>query len=49
MKPTVVVDVPADAPIQCEEVFGPVVTVTPFDAEDEAIRAANDTRSGSTP
>ena len=32
VKPTVVVDVPADAPIQCEEVFGPVVTVTPFDA-----------------
>src|SRR4051794_33930330 len=46
VKPTVVVDVPADAPIQCEEVFGPVVTVTPFDAEDEAIRAANGTPFG---
>ena len=43
MKPTVVVDVPADARIQREEVFGPVVTVTPFDTEDEAIGAANDT------
>jgi len=46
VKPTVVVDVPADAPIQCEEVFGPVVTVTPFDAEDEAIRSANGTPFG---
>ena len=31
MRPTVVVDVPPTAPVQCEEVFGPVVTVTPFD------------------
>ena len=26
--------------------FGPVVTVTPFDTEDEAVRAANDTPFG---
>ena len=48
VKPTVVVDVPADAPIQCEEVFGPVVTVTPFDAEDEAIGPRTARRTGST-
>jgi acyl-CoA reductase-like NAD-dependent aldehyde dehydrogenase len=29
-----------------EEVFGPVVTVTPFDTEDEAIALANDTEYG---
>ena len=29
-----------------EEIFGPVVTITPFSAEDEAIALANDTRYG---
>lgn len=29
-----------------EEIFGPVVTVQPFDSEDEAIALANDTRYG---
>ena len=46
VKPTVVVDAPADSPIQCEEIFGPVVTVTPFDTEAEAVHAANDSRYG---
>jgi aminomuconate-semialdehyde/2-hydroxymuconate-6-semialdehyde dehydrogenase len=46
VRPTVVVDVPADAPLQCDEVFGPVVTVTPFDTEDEAVTAANASRYG---
>lgn len=46
VRPTVVVDVPADAPIQREEVFGPVVTVTPFDSEAEAVGLANDTPYG---
>ena len=32
-----------------EEVFGPVVTVTPFDGEAEAIALANDTSTGSPP
>ena len=35
-EPTVLVDVPADAPIHCEEVFGPVVLIEPFD--DRAAR-----------
>ena len=46
VRPTVVVDVPADAPLQCQEVFGPVVTVTPFDTEAEAVAAANAGRYG---
>ncbi|HSW15605.1 MAG TPA: aldehyde dehydrogenase family protein, partial [Ramlibacter sp.] len=36
--PTVLVDVPADAPIHCEEVFGPVVLVEPFDDEQQAVQ-----------
>jgi acyl-CoA reductase-like NAD-dependent aldehyde dehydrogenase len=40
-QPTVVVDLPIDSPIFNEEVFGPYVTITPFDDEDEAIRIAN--------
>jgi len=39
--PTLITDVDANAEIAREEVFGPVLTVTPFDGEDEAIRFAN--------
>jgi aminomuconate-semialdehyde/2-hydroxymuconate-6-semialdehyde dehydrogenase len=46
VRPTVVVDAAPDSPIQCEEIFGPVVTVTPFDTEDEAVAAANNTVYG---
>jgi aminomuconate-semialdehyde/2-hydroxymuconate-6-semialdehyde dehydrogenase len=46
VRPTVVVDAPADSAIVCEEVFGPVVTVTPFDTEPEAVAAANDSPYG---
>lgn len=45
-EPTVLIDVPADAPIHCEEVFGPVVLVEPFDSEDEAVDQANATHYG---
>ena len=37
--PTVLVDVPADARLRREEIFGPVLTVTPFDGVDEAFAA----------
>jgi acyl-CoA reductase-like NAD-dependent aldehyde dehydrogenase len=37
---------PADAKVVCEEVFGPVVTVTPVDSLDDAIAQANATRYG---
>ncbi len=43
---TVLADVPADARILKEEVFGPVAPVTGFDTEDEAIAAANHTEYG---
>jgi NAD-dependent aldehyde dehydrogenases len=41
--PTVLTEVAADSPLLTEEVFGPVVTIMPFDDLDEAIRAANST------
>jgi acyl-CoA reductase-like NAD-dependent aldehyde dehydrogenase len=46
MAPTVLVDVPADAPIACEEVFGPVLVVHRVADVEEAVRVANDTRFG---
>ena len=46
VRPTVVVDAANDLPIARQEVFGPLVTVTPFDDEDEAIRLANDSDMG---
>ncbi len=44
--PTVITGAPPDARVVREEVFGPVVTVTPFDTEDEAVAAANSSRYG---
>jgi aminomuconate-semialdehyde/2-hydroxymuconate-6-semialdehyde dehydrogenase len=44
--PTVIVDLPVDCRTNREEIFGPVVTITPFDSEDEVIRYANDVEYG---
>ena len=44
--PTVFADVPHDARIFQEEIFGPVVAITPFDTEEEALALANDTKYG---
>jgi len=44
--PTVLVDVPADAAILREEIFGPVAPIVTFTDEAEAIRYANDTEYG---
>jgi succinate-semialdehyde dehydrogenase/glutarate-semialdehyde dehydrogenase len=44
--PTVLTDVPEDAKLMREEIFGPVAPVRSFDDEDEAIAAANDTEYG---
>jgi len=44
--PTVLAPVRPDDPAYTEEVFGPVVTVTPFEDEAEAITIANDTPYG---
>ncbi|MFT3966498.1 MAG: aldehyde dehydrogenase family protein [Sphingobium sp.] len=43
---TVVADVPHDSEIAQHEVFGPVLAVTPFDTEEEAIALANGTDYG---
>ncbi|WP_405373095.1 MULTISPECIES: 5-carboxymethyl-2-hydroxymuconate semialdehyde dehydrogenase [unclassified Microbacterium] len=44
--PTVFADVPPTARIFQEEIFGPVVAITPFDTDDEALALANDTKYG---
>jgi acyl-CoA reductase-like NAD-dependent aldehyde dehydrogenase len=44
--PTVFADVHPDMTIFREEIFGPVLCVTPFDTEDEAIAIADATRYG---
>ena len=43
---TILADVPNSAAIAQNEVFGPVLVVTPFDTEDEAIALANDSEYG---
>jgi acyl-CoA reductase-like NAD-dependent aldehyde dehydrogenase len=43
---TIVADVPNDSEIAQHEVFGPVLAVTPFDSEEEAIALANGTDYG---
>ncbi|KAB1641192.1 5-carboxymethyl-2-hydroxymuconate semialdehyde dehydrogenase [Gulosibacter chungangensis] len=44
--PTVFVDVKPDARIFQEEIFGPVVAITPFDTDEEALELANNTKYG---
>ncbi len=44
--PTVFADVAPDARIFQEEIFGPVVAITPFDTEEEALALANNTKYG---
>ncbi|RRH88240.1 NAD-dependent succinate-semialdehyde dehydrogenase [Mesorhizobium tamadayense] len=44
--PTVLADVPADAALLNEEIFGPVAPIVAFDTEDEVVRMANDTEYG---
>ncbi|MFF2963782.1 NAD-dependent succinate-semialdehyde dehydrogenase [Streptomyces sp. NPDC057963] len=44
--PTVLADVPADARILHEEIFGPVAPITVVDSNDQAIALANDTPYG---
>jgi succinate-semialdehyde dehydrogenase/glutarate-semialdehyde dehydrogenase len=44
--PTVVTNVPLQARMVSEEIFGPVASVIPFDTEDEVIAAANDSEYG---
>ncbi|GAB3142837.1 5-carboxymethyl-2-hydroxymuconate semialdehyde dehydrogenase [Micromonospora sonneratiae] len=46
LRPTVFADVPRTARIFQEEIFGPVVAITPFDTEEEAVELANDVMYG---
>jgi acyl-CoA reductase-like NAD-dependent aldehyde dehydrogenase len=46
LRPTVIASPATTAKVSCEEVFGPVVTVTPVASLDEAIAAANGTPYG---
>jgi aminomuconate-semialdehyde/2-hydroxymuconate-6-semialdehyde dehydrogenase len=46
MRPTVIEGLSHDCRTNQEEIFGPVVTLTPFDSEEEALMMANSTEYG---
>jgi acyl-CoA reductase-like NAD-dependent aldehyde dehydrogenase len=46
IRPTVLGNVPDDAQVSCEEVFGPVVVVNAIDSVEEGIERANGTKYG---
>lgn len=46
VKPTIFSDVSNDMTIAREEIFGPVLSIIPYDGEDDAVRIANDTPYG---
>ena len=46
VKPTVFSNVNTDMTIAREEIFGPVLAISPYEDEDEAVRIANDTHYG---
>ena len=46
VKPTIFTDVNNDMRIAREEIFGPVLSIIPFETEEEAIAIANDTSYG---
>ena len=48
IKPTVFADVNNEMRIAREEIFGPVLSIIPFQSEDEAVEIANDTNYGLT-
>jgi aldehyde dehydrogenase (NAD+) len=48
VRPTVFADVSNDMTIAREEIFGPVLSIIPFETEEEAVRIANDTPYGLT-
>jgi acyl-CoA reductase-like NAD-dependent aldehyde dehydrogenase len=43
---TILEDVPRNVKVNCEEVFGPVMTMEPFSRFEDACRIANDSRYG---
>jgi aminomuconate-semialdehyde/2-hydroxymuconate-6-semialdehyde dehydrogenase len=46
VRPTVIVDLPPGCRVNQEEIFGPVVTITPFRSEEEVVHLANGTPFG---
>lgn len=46
VRPTVIEGLSFDCRTNQEEIFGPVVTITPFDSEDEVLMMANSTQYG---
>lgn len=46
VSPTILTDAAPDARVVCDEVFGPVLVVEPFETFDEALRRANSSRYG---
>jgi aldehyde dehydrogenase (NAD+) len=46
VKPTIFADVDPDMTVAREEIFGPVLSIIPYDSEDEAVAIANDTVYG---
>lgn len=48
VRPTVFADVSNDMTIAQQEIFGPVLSIIPFDTEEQAIEIANDTPYGLT-
>lgn len=46
IEPTVITGLGPDCKAQRQEIFGPVVSITPFDTEEEVLALANDTRYG---
>ncbi|NGP45686.1 aldehyde dehydrogenase family protein [Bacillaceae bacterium SIJ1] len=46
LQPTVITDAPANASVNCQEAFAPIVTITPYTTLDKAIAAVNDSQYG---
>jgi acyl-CoA reductase-like NAD-dependent aldehyde dehydrogenase len=46
LQPTVLVNVSPHMKVVCEEVFAPIVSVIPFETEEEAVKLANDSNFG---
>lgn len=46
IEPTIFAEVKNDMKVAAEEIFGPVLSIIPFDEEDEAVQIANDTAYG---
>jgi len=46
VEPTILANVDPSMKVVCAEVFAPIVSLIPFDSEEEVIRAANDSEYG---